>query len=85
MTRRRWLGLGVAAGLLLSGCGAGKRSLRTASEPETLPPYDIDAMRTGEGIELPPDDPKAFFPSGTKTGTWSSQAREIERSLGVEP
>jgi hypothetical protein len=47
--------------------------------------YDIDAMRDGTKLELPDDNPSSVFSKGGKTGAWSSEARDIEKSLGVGP
>ena len=90
MTRRSCLRRGGLAalsllGLVASGCELGKSSLRKETKPESLPPYDLDAIRSGESLELPSDDPKSFFKKMQGGGTWSSEAREVERSLGVDP
>lgn len=93
MNHRPWLRLriglaavGVLGILAVAGCEQGRRALRAGSEPALTEagPIDLDAVgRSGDAIELPPDDVKGFFKPGRLSGAWSREAAEIEESLGV--
>jgi hypothetical protein len=86
---------GVAAGVavlgLLAGCssGSGKNGLRWPGQEKARVTedsgYDLDLIRDGTKIELPDDTPQGVLKPTRGAGTWSSEARDIERSLGVGP
>jgi hypothetical protein len=78
MKKHRILGLGltlVSAGAILPGCEALHHNLRTAS--------GTDPSRGDEPKEEEPSETKGFFKSSRLPGALSSEAREIEQSLGV--
>jgi hypothetical protein len=69
-----WLALTAA---FLTGCDAWHRAHTRADD--ALKYSGID--RQDPSLERP-DELKGFF-SGTNSGGWSSQARDIEKSLGA--
>jgi hypothetical protein len=94
MGRAGLAALGLTATLV--GCDATQSGARrphirlTRGEVGTPSPasgstYDLDAIRDGVKLELPDDNPSSVFTKGGKTGAWSSEARDIEKSLGVGP
>ena len=71
----KWLlaGLTVGAALGVAGCEPWKNSLRpnqADSESDKSDDYDRKITR-------------GYHPSGTSSGMWSSQAREIEKDFNV--
>jgi hypothetical protein len=83
MRRFPWLGLVLGAlSLLQSGCESHRSWLRPkddndakagASEASKIPAVDSDEK-----------NPQPFFDNSRRSGGWSSEARSIERNLGVD-
>lgn len=89
--RRRavnWTGLGITA--LAVGIAGGCRSSHPSpSEIKTVDPHAPEAVEFDpNGVHAVDMDGKApatpFFKNNRKAGGLSSEAREIERSLGVQ-
>jgi hypothetical protein len=80
MKKHRILGLGltlvlVLAGAIVPGCEPLHHNLRPAS--------GTDPSRGDESKAEEPNETKGFFKSTRLPGALSSEAREIEQSLGV--
>lgn len=87
MKRRVGIGIGcMLAAMALAGCETGRKLLtRPAAEADRPMAYDLDAIRDGSKLEIPDDDPSSVLKPSRGAGTWSPEAREIEKSLGVGP
>ncbi len=83
MSLRTWK-FAVLAACCILGFAAGCEPWRKHA---LRPKHDGPAVATDPVTEDPsfkrPGELKGFFKSG-KSGTWSSEARDIERSLGVD-
>jgi hypothetical protein len=61
----------------------GDRSTKTAQDdPATPTAVESDTSKI-MGVDSDKDKPRPFFNSDYRSGGWSSQARAIERDLGV--
>ncbi len=79
MKKHRILGLGltlVSAGAIVTGCEPLHHNLRPASGTDPSRGDESNAEETSEA--------KEFFKSTRLPGALSSEAREIEQSLGVQ-
>ncbi|MEO6812122.1 MAG: hypothetical protein ABI353_23685 [Isosphaeraceae bacterium] len=84
--RRTWLALTVACAswATLAGCETIGHGLRSKTEPPIVVLDDPAAKRGQEqSDELRTGRPAGFFKANRRSGAWSSQAAEIEQSLGV--
>jgi hypothetical protein len=100
MVRRSWvlaasLMMGSAI-LTIAGCESLREAIRTSNDSKAAksmkPKSEAEGVFAVESeptkIEAPdstPKNPKAFFQNNRSAGGWSSEAREIERNLGVGP
>jgi hypothetical protein len=95
---RRFICLGVAISSLVFGpvgCDTHRCFLRSKDDADEVAKKrdQDDATKVG-AVESDPSkimsvdsdskDPKPFFNSGRRSGGWSSEAREIEKNLGVQ-
>src|SRR5262245_7798259 len=55
---------------------------RAVSDPSRPTAIESDASKI-MSVDSDPKDPKPFFKGDRKSGGWSSEAREIEKNLGV--
>src|SRR3954469_3344446 len=81
---RRILRLGlilVCGGSALPGCETLQNSLRPKSDSDVVPATG-STEEPAEPADVP--TPKTFFHSSRLSGAWSSEARDIERNLGVQ-
>ncbi len=89
--RRRLIGLaGLGSAALALAIAGGCRSPRpSVAKDDTVDPHAPEAVEFDHtGVHAVDGDPKAapqpFFKNNRKAGGLSSEARDIERSLGVE-
>jgi hypothetical protein len=78
----------------IAGCEGLRQSLRPASEDKaralkTSPGSESSAIETDptkvQAVDADAKNPRPFFSNNRRSGTWSSEAREIESHLGVGP
>lgn len=81
--------------LTFAGCDRLKQAIRpsdsqtaesrTAARPGLEPTAaETDASKI-QAVDSDPKHPRSFFSNNRRSGTWSSEAREIESHLGVGP
>jgi hypothetical protein len=81
---RRWIAVGLTLTLTLglSGCETFSQSLRQHASDKDKPRSESDGEQDEvEGVKS--EAPKGFFNNSRLSGAWSSEARDVERSLGV--
>ncbi len=79
--KRKLLGLGMGllcASMVLTGCELLHHEQRE-KPVETIP--DPEAPASVEGVQSKPTE--GFFQPSRLSGAWSSEARSIEKNLGV--
>ena len=94
MVRRIHAAFALMALFLLTvvGCESLRPSVRS-SRTETLgsrqPAIGATAVESDpsriQAVDADPKNPRSFFKNNRRSGTWSSEAREIESHLGVGP
>lgn len=94
MVRRIQAALLLMALILLPvvGCEVLRPSMR-ASKSESVerrqPAVGAEAVESDpssiQAVDADPKHPRSFFKNNRRSGTWSSEAREIESHLGVGP
>lgn len=78
--------------LTLTGCEGLRHATRTSGSASSAHQkaanealgVDSDASKI-QAVDADPKNPKSFFSNNRRSGTWSSEAREIESHLGVGP
>jgi hypothetical protein len=81
----------VMAGM--TGCETLRSRLRPDDDDKRKRAYDADDVTKPKavdsdtskimGVDSDSNNPKPFFKSDRRSGAWSSEAREIEKNLGV--
>ena len=84
---RRWI-LGLSC-LVAAGCEPHRSWLRPRDDEEAqVRSYDKKAGESDASKMLGEDSdekkPEPFFKNNRRSGAWSSEAREIEKDLGVD-
>jgi hypothetical protein len=82
---RRLIGCGLIVGMTMlasTGCDELHKSVRKKSDGTGPEAVDSDGKKI-LGVDSDDKDQQPFFKNNRKTGGWSSEAREIENSLGV--
>ena len=90
MRRLPWLGLVLGAmGLVAMGCEPHRAWLRPKDdEANRVRSSEAEAVRSDAskvlGVDSDQNNREPFFKNNRRSGAWSSEAREVERNLGVE-
>jgi hypothetical protein len=79
---RRWIAVGLSLTLGLSGCETFSQSLRHSASEKDKPRSESEGEKD-DVTSVKSEAPKGFFPNSRLSGAWSSEARDVERSLGV--
>jgi hypothetical protein len=86
----RRIGLWAAAGLVVAslavapGCNPWKKhGVRANPQTEERVSYQVDELSRSHPDDVQDKFKANFFPNNRNQGTWSSEAREVESSLGV--
>jgi len=86
--RQSWLGLATTALCLgLLGCETHRSLLRPKGEDAKSDSSGAKKVESDTSkipsVDSDSKDPQPFFKNNRKSGGWSSEAREIERDMGV--